>query len=490
MKGMKKNVSSPKKEGERSFDWIPVLNYLSLAILVMGLLIWILSITWSKFSILSISVDPNTPFLLSAIAQSLAAVLALVFTATLIVAQLSSRYSHRVLTYFFDAYTISYILLFVIAVVLPILLLTNMYLVAIKASLILGTVCLVLLVPYFYRFRIMLTPEYLLTCTTNRALSRLRSNTAVEPQDLATLDNIVMSAYDMRDYETFGKGIRCLVALFYEILKIEWRSPKTGKEITHDELREVRPFEPGYERLFGLAPSVSPTRHALEMRIYNIAQAVSKDPIAPEQIIKALEFEAKDAIKEGRSFAAEIIMLLIQQIAEHATSKGSESYGYAAIESFEDVGLEALAAGQTEIVNLALFQLSWIGVQAHNARLSEIVKKVVYFIERIGREAGWKKILACASEAASRLFFLFGMAGLGDHSIPLFDSNQQPYNLSDEISKSLRSIESASQTDVINTAFQKAIELQDWVVGSGAKDVGVKYCKMVENIYEGLSKHQ
>jgi len=487
---MRKNVSSPKKEGGRSFDWIPFLNYLSLAVFVIGFSIWILSVTCSRFSIISISVDPNTPFLLSALAQSLAAVLALVFTATLIVAQLSSRYSHRVLAYFFDAYAISYILLFVIAVVLPILLLANMHLVAIKASFILGTVCLVLLVPYFYRFRIMLTPEYLLTCTTNRALSRLRARTAVESRDIAPLDNIIMSAYNMRDYETFEKGIRCLVALFDEIMKIEWRSPKTGKEITDDELAKAPWFEPEYKRLFGFAPSVSLTRHTLERRIYNIAQAVSKDPIAPDQIIKALEIEAKDAIKDSRIFATEIIMFLIQQIAAPATSKGSESHGYAAVESFEAVGLEALGAGQTETVNQALFQLSWIGVQAHNARLSEIVEKVVYFIERIGTEAGKKKILACSTEAASRLFFLFGMTGLSSRPIPLFDKNQQPYSLKDAISKSLISIKSTSQTEVVNTAYQKAIELQGWVVGSGKKEVGVKYRKIVENIYEGLSGQQ
>ena len=60
------------------------------------------------------SVDGNqqTLYLLSAIAQSLAAVLALVFTISLVVAQLSSKYSHRLLASFFDKLTIFYILLY------------------------------------------------------------------------------------------------------------------------------------------------------------------------------------------------------------------------------------------------------------------------------------------------------------------------------------------------------------------------------------------
>jgi uncharacterized membrane protein len=41
--------------------------------------------------------NQQTLYLLSAIAQSLAAVLALVFTISLVVAQLSSKYSHRLL---------------------------------------------------------------------------------------------------------------------------------------------------------------------------------------------------------------------------------------------------------------------------------------------------------------------------------------------------------------------------------------------------------
>ena len=163
--------------------------------------------------------NPQSLYLLSAIAQSLAAVLALVFTISLVIAQLASRYSHRLLVSFFDKWTILYILMFVLSVLLPLWLLTKPNTQYIKVSLILAEICLFFLVPYFLSFKEKLNPESLISDLRNKALKKLNKNPTGEPEECITIDNFVKSAIELKDYDTFDLGIRSLKAITMAIIK-------------------------------------------------------------------------------------------------------------------------------------------------------------------------------------------------------------------------------------------------------------------------------
>jgi hypothetical protein len=483
--GMGKKTTDLKIEEGRS-ALRQNLQWISLAILIIGLIACILPFFQPELYIVRFPIELNTPYLLSAIAQSLAAILALVFTATLIVAQLSSRYSHRVLAQYFDIYTVSYISIFVVAVILPIWLLSRPSLIGINTSFILAVICLVLLVPYFLRFRNTLSPEYMIGYVTNQALRKLKANATVEPQDWVALSEIIMSAYSLKDYETFRKGMQCLSILFSEILRIEWQSPTTGEEIKDDEITQFDSTREYYRR-FVLGQAISLVRRALDRRIYNIAQATSEDPITTEEIHNTLMVEAKKAIKNNRRIAAEIMLYLSMSIGITGTTKGFKSQGYSAIENLQEVGHEALDSNQKDTVNLVLHGISLIGVQSYNAKLGDLFEQVVQSIGRFGERAASQNITECATEAAARLLFLFGMAKLSDESMTL-TGQEHIIDLRNMILASLKNIKTKTSSHIINNAFKRAIELLKILVPQSWKwdRERLIYKKSIKELYKTL----
>jgi hypothetical protein len=196
------------------------LDCISLAVFLIGLIWWIVW-AWLKPDLLYMQIDGYTPYMLAAIAQSLAAVLALVFTISIIVAQISVRYSSRAFKVFFDSYTIIFFFMFVVAVLLPLWLLSNSIpgVIFVKCALVLSSVCLVLLIPYFIRFTKKLTPEYLLSQLTKEALNNLHAEPNIQPRNVDVIQGIVMSAFLLKDYPTCRHGIRSIALLAYEASK-------------------------------------------------------------------------------------------------------------------------------------------------------------------------------------------------------------------------------------------------------------------------------
>jgi uncharacterized membrane protein len=144
--------------------------------------------------------DPNRPqalYILSSAAQALAAILALVFTMVLIVAQLSSSYSNRMIEGFFDRTTIAYILLFVISVFFSLYYLCYPTVLVVKISLTLSACCLFLLLPYFLSFRYRLNPEMMLERLYDESYAAIGSH--AEPTSVQAIDNAMMSALSRKD---------------------------------------------------------------------------------------------------------------------------------------------------------------------------------------------------------------------------------------------------------------------------------------------------
>ena len=112
----------------------------------------------------------QTLYLLSAIVQSLAAIAALVFTISLVVAQISSRYSLHVLKGFFDKYTVGYIILFIISILLLFWQLADTNTKLVKLSLIFATACVIFLFPFFLFIREKLDPVFQINEMAKEAL--------------------------------------------------------------------------------------------------------------------------------------------------------------------------------------------------------------------------------------------------------------------------------------------------------------------------------
>ena len=205
-----------------------MLTLLSILIITAGtivIILWQLGIILPNIVITNIAINgvviPNIAnssnfYLLSAIAQSLAAVLALVFTISLIAIQISSKYSYRILGRFFDWVTGLYMGLFVVSILFPFGLLAYPQLEFLKVSVGLSAMCLILLIPFLWRFRSRLSAENILDDTMRKAIKLVRKKCEEESSELLTIDNFIMSAYVQKDYDTFEKGMECITEIAIE----------------------------------------------------------------------------------------------------------------------------------------------------------------------------------------------------------------------------------------------------------------------------------
>ena len=156
------------------------------------------------------SYDPGgRDYLLSAVSQVLGATFALVFTITFVIAELSAKYSSRMLEGFFTKWVVAYMSLFIVSIVFPLLVLMHISDLAVKVSLILCAACLLLLIPYFVSIRENISPKNFLENLLAKAVINLHK-THKMPEETKIIDNVVMSSYSFKDYDTFEIGLEKL----------------------------------------------------------------------------------------------------------------------------------------------------------------------------------------------------------------------------------------------------------------------------------------
>lgn len=288
-----------------------------LGVIAAAISIW----WWPGFDPPPISAtNPHTLYFLAAVAQSLAAVLALVFTISLVVAQLSSRYSHRMLADFFDPPTIGYFLMFVAAAFMPLWLLGQGQpsLWATRVSLTMAAGVLVLLVPYFLRFRERLDPASVIKRLQDKATKRLKVDRGKEPEEVAAIDNLCMSAFVLRDYDTFDLGVRTLGT------------------IALDASRDIK----------------DTIGKGIFYRLMYIGLASVEDPLAPMRVIVALRDTGLKALEQENQTAEEWPTFPIANIGARAADKGLEAQAEQAVMSLIEVGTKAVENGLSVAVRI------------------------------------------------------------------------------------------------------------------------------------------
>ncbi|MFV9676541.1 MAG: DUF2254 family protein [Methanosarcinales archaeon] len=257
---------------------------------------------------------------------------ALVFTITLVTAELSAKYSPRMLERIFTKWTISYMFLFIASIVFPLVALIHISDLAVNVSLILGTICLILLIPYLVSFKEKLSPKNFLEdlCTKcTEAMKNLGKNDEL-PEEIKIIDNVVMSSYSFKDYDTFEIGVKKLCQLGIEA-----------------DTRWV---------LFPIASEIF-------RRIRDIGLATIEDPRAPIIVIINLRRIGKEAIDKKLQVSQYEIISGLEFIGTEATIKQKMIVPLRAADWIKALGVEA-ASNQMDSVISAASGLKSIGVSA------------------------------------------------------------------------------------------------------------------------------
>jgi len=354
----------------------------------------------------------QTLYLLSAVSQSLAAVFALVFTISLVVAQLSSKYSHRILSSLFDKPTLLYISLYVIAILLPFWLIAEFNRFAIKISLSLAATCLVVLIPYFLKFREKLDPEFQINELQKKAVRGLKKNFEKEPEEIATIDNFVMSAFVHKDYDTLGHGVNNIANLLLEVANYE-----QGASLNPDQL------------VSGI----------ISKRLRDICITTIEDPRAPWQVIKALSEAAINAVRQQDIVKQKMIHLPSWICAQ-----------------LEYIGIKTVEKKLDELANFVVDSLFQIGMTGIELRRSGVTDNVAYLLGNVGIEAIEKELKGNTPQSVS----------IKLRNIGLFAIEKGYYPRAEVVSGILR--------DICISAIEKNQEKVANSVSSYLTEIGIK----------------
>ncbi len=391
--------------------------------------------------------NPEALYLLSAIAQSLAAVLALVFTITLIVGQLSSRYSHRLLGGFFNKWTMGYIGLFISAVLLPIWLLGNpkpseyiSYPFSVKLTITLAVLSLTFLIPYFRSFKYKLDQEQILESLKQKTLKKLRLNIAQQElselhDEVVTIDNTVMSSFVQKDYDTFSKGVETLSEIAIKMFendqahvgRLTLERIKDAGIVSLDDprvpfivlakLNEVALETASMTTINGVQSS---TRFVEDIGVRSIDHDLV--PIGMRAIevlnqigLRLYELDFEDALREESNYTAihgvmqavgnmsiraskkdlEAIVRLgamkLGSLSKQAVEKGNEHAVLLGTGALADVGENVTAMGKEDLGELVVTSLNQIAERAASNGLEGVINRFPDYFKVIG-------VAACKSE--------------------------------------------------------------------------------------------
>jgi len=161
--------------------------------------------------------DARNKYLLSATAQVLGAVFALVFSISLIATQFVSKYTHRPAGVIFHKKIFIYMGGFAIAVVFPLWWIVTPIGIGSFLSLVLGSL-FVLSVPGFFLYLIKMNIEGVISELKKIGLRDVEiGNEERARKMIKALDNIAMGAYTDRNFEVFELAVTALTDLTLEV---------------------------------------------------------------------------------------------------------------------------------------------------------------------------------------------------------------------------------------------------------------------------------
>lgn len=142
-------------------------------ILVIGLFLF----AEGLFLIVPLSTDTDTQYLLSAMSQALAALFALVFTIVLLISQMASTHSHRLVDSVFERTTRIYMAFFILAIIVPFIALkTSLYRsIFVWISGTFAIACIICLIPFMLSVKEDLKIESLVARVSRENVKKINS---------------------------------------------------------------------------------------------------------------------------------------------------------------------------------------------------------------------------------------------------------------------------------------------------------------------------
>ncbi|MCX6009888.1 MAG: DUF2254 domain-containing protein [Chloroflexi bacterium] len=357
------------KGGLRSLKgavWSGGIPIASLLIIVFGLLIVLeLEITNSS----------GIYYLLSAISQSLAAILAIILSATLVAGQLASRYSPRLLgKALIKPFTISYIFIFVASIVFPLVILTNKEMVSssisVKLSLVLAGACLAFLIPYFLSLKEWLDPRNLIDDLYKKAFKQMQNRKDELPAEAFTIREVVISLYNAKNYEGYSYGIGKLTQMVKDVVP----PPEKVEKIIEDEEGEQEEWKTA-EIPKAIYDLISILRH--------MGILVKDDPLATEEVIKglgscAITVEAPDINKE--------IIEPIEEVIFRTAKQGEEAIFGRAAYILGGIGRDAAEKGRSTTARRILEVLGRMVSLSTDNQWDEATTQGIIAIHSVGKK--------------------------------------------------------------------------------------------------------
>jgi hypothetical protein len=330
--------------------------------------------------------------LLGGLATGLITAQALVFTISLVAAQLNARYTHRMVSRVFTWPTGVYMGLFIGSSIYSMVVLTVLssqplnFVIQlplglkpvhpVTIALALAGTCLVLLVPYLWSFKQRLDPERMARDEGRRARQHLQRGIQTEPQGVASLDNIVMSAFGYGDYDTFGWGL--------------------------NELSDV-----GLEAWRLLRATLG---ESIFRRIAHIGVATVDDPRAPFQVIDALGTVGSALVDQGMQEGARQAAVAMSEIGEVAVRKTQSALTRQVALALSALGSRAADRGLVAVAEEAAYSLGHLGGLAARHGMEDSTRQLAAYLRRVGSRAAQRQLDLVTRQAMVSLWSLGGSA--------------------------------------------------------------------------------
>ncbi len=305
---------------------------------------------------------------LGALATGLISAQALVFTISLVAAQLNARYTHRMVSRVFTWPTALYMGLFIGSAIYSLVVLAALssrptdfviHLPVVKpihpvtVAIALAGTCLFLLVPYLWSFKKRLDPERMAQDEGRRAERRLQRGMGDEPPEVAALDNIVMSAYGYKDYDTFATGLQALS----QVGIYAWRLSRAG------------------------------VGESIFRRIAHIGMATVDDPRAPSHVVDVLAGTSNTLVDRGMHEAARQAAVALSEIGEAALETSQVAATNMVVFSLGDLGSRASQLGLVATAEEAAFSLGHLGSKTAQRGLVDPTRQVASSLRWVGTRA-------------------------------------------------------------------------------------------------------
>lgn len=375
--------------------------------------------------------------LLGAIATGLITAQALIFTITLVAAQLNARYSHSMISSVFTWPTALLMSLYMFSSIYSMITLAvlsmrptafiinfpivSLYIHPVSISICLAATCLILLIPYLWSFKSILNPEYMASHEYHRQLNKLHKTHGLADEDTSTLSDITLSAFGYRDYRTFEFTFERLA----DLALVAWQ-----------------------QSIIGTAETIH--RHLVEITINSI-----EDPRCPRVACIVLGEMGEKLIAQSSAEGARQVIIGLSEVGEIALENGNLSLTRELCAIVSNIGETGAANNLGVLSEESAYSLGQIGGTAAKHDSSDLVRQISNSIRRVGYASHINNQILGTSQSFSSLWHIGACVPITtEDSLRTVSREIELLEQTTSIDQSDRAYESTPQSDSL-ASFRK-----------------------------------